>query len=66
MDYEKLQKKRNFWFGLSMVLTGVVIGYLMSPAKNGFNIKNICGNGWAADDCCDKEDYADLEDCKKN
>ncbi|MEG0692715.1 MAG: hypothetical protein RR444_06500 [Oscillospiraceae bacterium] len=63
MENGKLQKSRNFWFAASMMLIGVVLGYLMSPAKNGFNIKNICGNGWAANDCLEEDDYAEMVEC---
>lgn len=47
---EKQQKSHNFWFGTAMLLLGVVIGFLVAPAKKGVNVKNICGNGWAADE----------------
>lgn len=63
MDFEKMQSKRNFWFGTSMMLLGVAIGYFIAPVKKGINIKNICGNGWAAEDCMDyNEDDLDDED----
>lgn len=63
MDSEKLQKSRNFWLATSMLLMGVAVGYLIAPAKNGIHIKNICGNGWAADDCVKADGDPDLTEC---
>lgn len=45
MDLEKqlkkLSRKRNFWWSITLLLVGVIIGYFISPAKGGFRINNI-------------------------
>jgi len=59
---EKLEKRKSFWMGLSMLMIGIVIGFLTAPARNGMIIKQINGNHGlgakeikALDDCLIEE-----------
>lgn len=63
MELEEMRKKREFWFGTTMLLLGVVVGYFIAPIKKGVNIKNICGNGWNAQESLNAEDD-DFEECE--
>lgn len=68
MDFEKqlkkLARKRNFWWGFALVLVGIVIGYMIAPAKKGMRITNV-GNikSWKEPEevVADVEGIADLE-----
>lgn len=33
-----MEKKHGFWMGLALLLIGVVVGFLISPMKNGISI----------------------------
>lgn len=35
-----MEKKYRFWMGLACFMTGIVLGFLLSPVKNGVSIGN--------------------------
>ena len=61
---KRLTRKRNFWWSVAMILLGIIIGYFISPAKNGMRITNV-GNvkSWKEPEevVKDVEGIADLE-----
>lgn len=63
METEKMKKKHNIWFGFSMMLVGVVVGFMVAPIKKGVNVKNICGNHYWKNDSDEeqKDDYDEDE-----
>lgn len=40
-EYKKLSRKYGFWMGMALFLMGLLLGFLLSPAKKGMRINNI-------------------------
>ena len=50
VDEVKNIKKEYFWKGLALFLLGIIIGFFISPVKNGLKVGCNCGNNYAGDD----------------